>query len=208
LLDQQGFNLWADNYDKTVQISEENNEYPFAGYKEILNTIYKTIMEEAHSNVLDIGFGTGILATKLYEAGHQIDGIDFSTRMISIAQAKMSKANLLEWDISKGIHPDIRGNQYDFIVSTYALHHLTDKEKVPFIRELLSLIKDDGKILIGDVAFETREQLNACRHNNIDHWDHDEFYFVYEEIKLALEHICHCEFHKVSHCGGIIVITK
>lgn len=208
MLDQQGFNLWADNYDKTVELSEENNEYPFAGYKEILNTIYKTIMEEAHSNVLDIGFGTGILTSKLYEAGHQINGIDFSSRMISIAQAKMPKANLLEWDISKGMHPDIIGNQYDFIVSTYALHHLTDKEKVPFIRELLSLINDNGKILIGDVAFETREQLNACRQNNIEHWDHDEFYFVYEEIKLALEHIGHCEFHKVSHCGGIIVITK
>jgi len=36
MLDNQGFNLWADDYDKTVQISEENHLYPFAGYKEYL----------------------------------------------------------------------------------------------------------------------------------------------------------------------------
>lgn len=33
MLSKQGFDLWAKDYDKTVQLSEENNEYPFAGYK-------------------------------------------------------------------------------------------------------------------------------------------------------------------------------
>lgn len=36
MLDDKGFDLWADGYDKTVGLSDEENSYPFAGYKEIL----------------------------------------------------------------------------------------------------------------------------------------------------------------------------
>ncbi len=32
MLDNKGFDLWADGYDKSVGISDEGNEYPFAGY--------------------------------------------------------------------------------------------------------------------------------------------------------------------------------
>ena len=33
MLSNTGFDLWADNYDKDVGISNEENCYPFAGYK-------------------------------------------------------------------------------------------------------------------------------------------------------------------------------
>ena len=61
MLDNKGFDLWADGYDKTVGVSDEENTYPFAGYKDVLGTIYKTIMKKANAVVLDIGFGTGTL---------------------------------------------------------------------------------------------------------------------------------------------------
>lgn len=46
MLNKQGFNLWADGYDKTVQISKENNLYPFAGYKLILGSIFNEVMQK------------------------------------------------------------------------------------------------------------------------------------------------------------------
>ncbi|WP_246570163.1 hypothetical protein [Lentibacillus saliphilus] len=76
-----------------------------------------------------------------------------------------------------------------------------------FIKELIPLLKQDGQIMIGDVAFKTRAQLEACRHANLKIWDDDEFYFVFEELTKALEHICQCHYHQVSHCGGIIILT-
>src|SRR5699024_398834 len=173
-----GFDLWADNYDQTVLKSEERNVYPFAGYRKILNVIYNEVMQKQHSSVLDIGFGTGVLASKLYEKGHRIDGIDFSPQMMSIAQPKMPDAHLIHWDISKGLPSEILGNKYDSIISTYTLHHLTDTEKVSFINQLIPLLNENGNIFIGDVAFETNEQMNECKDNNFQHWDEDEFYFV------------------------------
>ncbi|MBB4823706.1 putative AdoMet-dependent methyltransferase [Sporosarcina luteola] len=206
MLNHVGFNLWADNYDQTVQVSEDNDLYPFAGYKKILNMIFNEVMQKDNSKVLDIGFGTGVLTSKLYSNGHRIDGIDFSEKMISIAQAKMPNANLFEWDISKGLPPEIIENTYDSIISTYTLHHLTDEEKIAFITELVSLLERDGKLLIGDISFSTREQLKKCRQDNIAHWDEDEFYFVHDEIMVSLPH--QCEFHPISHCGGVFIITK
>lgn len=207
MLNKQGFDLWANDYDQTVQISEENNRYPFAGYKEILNAIFNEAMQKECSHILDIGFGTGILASRLYEEGHRIDGVDFSAEMIAIAQAKMPKAKLIEGDIAEGLPQELRGETYDSIISTYALHHLTDEGKVNFIKELLLSLTAGGKIYIGDIAFKTREQLEQCRKDSIDYWDRDEFYFVYEEIKEALDGICRCEFHPVSHCGGVLVLS-
>jgi putative AdoMet-dependent methyltransferase len=208
MLNKQGFDLWANDYDLTVQVSEEGNIYPFAGYKKILNTIFNEVMQNKQSNVLDIGFGTGVLTTKLYEHGHHIDGLDFSARMIAIAQSKMPMANLIEWDISHGLPYDIEENKYDSIISTYTLHHLSDVEKVNFIMSLLPLLSENGRIFIGDIAFQTRQDLEVCRKNNSKHWDEDEYYFVFNEINSSLKEFCKCEFHSASHCGGVFIITR
>ena len=56
MLDNKGFNLWADGYDKAVGISEEANTYPFAGYKSVLGGIFDKIMHKENAAVLDIGF--------------------------------------------------------------------------------------------------------------------------------------------------------
>jgi len=208
LLNKQGFDLWADHYDHTVQLSEESNLYPFAGYKKIVNTIFNEVMQKPNSKILDIGFGTGVLTHKLYEHGHQIDGIDFSKKMIELAKLKMPLANLIEYDFTKGLPIMVQGEKYDSIISTYALHHLTDERKMEFITDLLPLLKEGGKIFIGDIAFQTRVDLENCRMNSIDYWDPDEFYFVADEINSYLDKRCTCEFHSMSHCGGVFVISN
>ena len=40
MLNNKEFDLWADGYDKTVGISDEENTYPFAGYKKVLGLIF------------------------------------------------------------------------------------------------------------------------------------------------------------------------
>ena len=68
MLDHKGFDLWADGYDQSVGLSEEENTYPFAGYKKLLSMIYKTILEKPNPVVLDIGFGTGTLESSMSTA--------------------------------------------------------------------------------------------------------------------------------------------
>ena len=136
MLNNKGFDLWADGYDKTVGISDEENTYPFAGYKKVLGFIFQTIMRDENAVVLDIGFGTGTLTTKLYERGCSIYGQDFSSRMIALASEKMPNAQLYQGDFSKGLAEPLRNLRYDYIVATYSLHHLTDAQKRDFLLDL------------------------------------------------------------------------
>jgi len=208
MLNNHGFDLWSENYDSSVKNSEDNNQYPFAGYTELINAIYGTVMNKAPAKVFDIGFGTANLTSKLYDGKNEITGIDFSSEMIKIAGAKMPEANLLQWDFTKGLPPDIKGQAFDFIISTYALHHLDDGEKIDFIADLVNLLEPDGIILIGDVLFKTREALLACKSADADSWDEDEIYFVMNELQDKLNLFCNATFHEYSFCSGIIEIRK
>ena len=42
------------------------------------------------------------------------------------------------------------------------MHHLTDDAKIQFIQLLKTLLKEGGCILNGDVAFQTRSDLEKC----------------------------------------------
>ena len=205
MLDSIGFDLWADGYDKTVWISDEENTYPFAGYKKVLNTIFQTIMQRSNATVLDIGFGTCVLTAKLYENGCSIYGQDFSTRMIELAAEKMPSAHLYQGDFTRGLVEPLREQSYDYIVATYSLHHLNDKQKVAFLHNLEDYLNDNGQILIGDVAFETREELNQCRQSAGNEWDDEEFYFVADELRSEFPLLT---FARLSYCAGILSIPR
>ena len=204
MLNSKGFDLWADGYDQAVGVSDEENAYPFAGYKEILDKIFRTVIETPGAVVLDIGFGTGTLTAKLYEHGCVIYGQDFSSKMIELASAKMPHAHLYQGDFTKGLSEPLRHQTYDYIIATYSLHHLTDDLKKVFLSDLLGRLNKNGKILIGDVAFETREELDQCRQQAGDEWDDDEIYFVVNELKKDFPALL---FTKISYCAGILTLV-
>lgn len=203
MLDSQGFDLWADGYDESVGLSDEENSYPFAGYKRVLGTIYAEAMKKPGASVLDLGFGTGTLTAKLYERGFSIFGQDFSPRMAELAGEKMPEAFLYTGDFSKGLAEPLTRERYDLIIATYSLHHLDDAQKAALIRTLLGLLNEGGEILIGDVAFSTRAELEACRAAAGDGWDEDEIYFVIDEFREAFPSL---RFEKASFCSGMITI--
>lgn len=205
MLNSKGFDLWAGGYDKSVSLSDESDTYPFAGYKVILNEIYNRVLSSPGKRVLDIGFGTGTLTSKLYEQGCCIFGQDFSSKMIELAQSKMPMAKLYQGDFSRGLVNDLKQLQYDAIVATYSLHHLTDRQKIRFLGELLPLLKDGGSIYIGDVAFATRDELEKCKLQAGDEWDETEIYFVFDELKSVFPKLV---FEPMSYCAGIFTLTK
>lgn len=205
MLNNKGFDLWADGYDKSVGVSDEDGTYPFAGYKNVLNQIFNHILSATGKKVLDIGFGTGTLTTKLYEQGCAIYGQDFSERMIELAKQKMPDAVLVQGDFSEGLAVALTEQKYDAIVATYSLHHLTDEQKIKFINGLVPLLNDGGSIYIGDVAFDTRKSLEKCMLEAGDEWDDEEIYFVYDELLKAFPQM---KFEQVSYCAGVLSLKK
>ena len=125
--------------------------------------------------------------------------------MIELASAKMPDAHLYQGDFIRGLAEPLKQQSYDFIIATYSIHHLSDDQKIVLLRELLDHLKDNGRILIGDVAFKAREELNQCKEENKDEWDDDEIYCVADELKSVFPSLC---FEKVTFCSGILVLSK
>jgi putative AdoMet-dependent methyltransferase len=208
MLDNKGFDLWANNYDKSVVTSDNENTYPFAGYKKLMNTVLNILLNNKKPTVLDIGIGTGVICTELHKHGFYITGIDFSEEMIKISKEKMPSAKLIQYDFTKGLPEGISDEKFDYIISTYAMHHLNDADKIKFIEGLLEILNKDGSIVIGDVGFQTKKKLEECKMQHVDEWDDDEYYFVYDEIVDKISKEFKIQYNQISFCAGIIKIDK
>nr|WP_239471653.1 class I SAM-dependent methyltransferase [Olsenella profusa] len=200
---EKDFDAWADGYDASVEQSDEEGSYPFAGYERVLGTIERRVLAAGARRVLDVGFGTGTLTARLYDAGCEVWGEDFSGRMVELAQGRMPGAHLFQGDFSGGVADEIRRRRYDAIVATYSLHHLDDAGKVALLRQLVGLLAEGGRLYVGDVAFATRAELEACRAEAGERWDSDEVYFVYDELRDALPGLT---FERMSPCAGLLTL--
>ena len=85
----------------------------------------------------------------------------------------------------------------------YSLHHLTDAQKSGFLSDLRNYLKENGKIIIGDVAFETRNDLERCKLKTGETWDEDEIYFVVEELRKDFPGL---SFTQMSNCAGVLIL--
>lgn len=202
--DDKGFDSWATEYDTSVSQTDTKDAYPFAGYNKLLRFVYEEIKKGHSKTVLDIGLGTGNIAKKLYDESYTVYGIDFSQSMIDIAQKKMPNSNLLKWDFSKGL--PYKYEKFDYIISTYAFHHLTDDQKISLINGLKNYLNESGQIIIGDISFPNNEELNGCKKSYLEDWDEDEFYFVYKSIKDRLEYK-NVAYTQISFCAGVYIIS-
>lgn len=205
MLNNEEFDLWSDEYDRTVALSDEEKTYPFAGYTDVLEKIFQLVTAKKGAKVLDIGFGTGALTAKLYEHGCEIWGQDFSQRMVETSKSKMPDAHLFQGDFSQGLKAPLLHNTYDFIIATYSLHHLTDDLRNKFIRSLFDLLKKGGFILIGDIAFFNWHELEQCKEAAGDEWDDEEVYFVFDELQREFPKV---KFEQISHCAGVFSLMK
>ena len=88
---------------------------------------------------------------------------------------------------------------------TYAIHHLDAGRKGKLIRELMGHLEPGGKVLIGDVAFETAADRETCRRRAGEEWDEEEFYLTAEELR---EDFPEAEFEKIGPCAGVVTLER
>lgn len=205
MMDKDGFNKWAANYDKSVSSSDEEGRYPFAGYTTVLAEMRTLIAEPRGAEVLDLGVGTGKFSAGLYTEGAKICGVDFSAAMLKQARTAMPEGEFHRFDFASGLPAELKGRKFDYIVSSYAFHHLDDAGKASFLRSLVDNLKSGGMIVIADVAFGTAAELAACREMSGEKWDDSESYMVAETLlPLLKDSGRRPEYRQISVCAGIL----
>ena len=202
VLDKEGFNQWAAQYDQTVAQTQADSQYPFAGYDTVLQAIETIVAAKPQPEVLDAGFGTGVLTRRLAERGAQITGFDFALAMVETVRNQLPQAELFVHDFNDGWPAVLAEKQFDFIVSTYALHHLSVAGQIAWIQEMLGHLKPGGRVLIGDVAFDNAAALYACRDQAGERWDADEIYLTREQLKPFFAQ--QLQWQRCSFCAALM----
>jgi putative AdoMet-dependent methyltransferase len=201
------FNNWAIFYDKSI--GKNPIGYPFEGYYTVLKSINDKIEINKTTKILDIGVGTGLLTTQLYKRGGKIYGIDFSEKMIIEAQKKMPKAVFYCSNFENDLPDKLNDIKFDYIVSSYAFHHLSDNKKLSFIKSLLLKLTKSGKIYIGDVSFKSKEDMKQNKLKFIDDWDHTEIYFIADQfLEMLHKNNIKANHSQISFCAGVFELIK
>src|SRR5215470_13753731 len=104
--------------------------------------------------VADIGCGNGMLATEAALIGAEVDAIDISPAMLSLAEiysrdrrapVRTQSAGLLSFAYDP--------NSYDLIVSEFTLHHLPDFWKAVALTRILAALKPGANFYLRDIVF-------------------------------------------------------
>lgn len=199
------FDLWSDGYGAAIHLLNDNDEYPVAGYATLLNKVYSRVRQSEGKKLLDAGFGTGIITKKLYKDGYDIYGMDMSEQIVEAGKEEMPNAHLYCCDYSMGMPLKFIHEEFDIIISTYAFHHLDYYEKADLIRDMLRHLKKGGKLIVGDLAFESAAVLKEFRKANKEKWLYGDMYMVYDELAKDYPE---ASWKKISKCAGIIEIVK
>nr|WP_132944598.1 MerR family transcriptional regulator [Tumebacillus sp. BK434] len=156
--DRWGFDRQAAQYDEAVLREPEFN--PHQNYNEALDMTCQLVNPRLGERGLEIGIGTGNLAGRFLAKGIEIAGTDQSREMLRQCQAKYPQ---IETKLGNFLAVPYLDDQFDFVVTSYALHHLTDEQKLLALEEMRRVLKPHGRICITDLMFESAAKRAAVR---------------------------------------------
>jgi ubiquinone/menaquinone biosynthesis C-methylase UbiE len=139
------FDKWAENYDAEHKGSNVDHE------------ISQLIDNINCESILDVGCGDGRLLEILKRDRRMLNGIDISSKMIKIAEKKLSdKARLVVGDSEFLPWPD---DEFDAIICAASFHHYPKPKAV--LKEMVRVLKQGGVLLIAELYFPNLIRIGA-----------------------------------------------
>lgn len=132
---------------------------------EILKSFYSHFIgNKSENNVLDLGCGDGIVMHELLKTDNSIVAtlIDGSEDMVNKAKERLKdfkNIQFIQASFQEILEKNIILQNYDFIVSSLAIHHLTLNEKTALFKNIYSHLKSNGYFLNIDVILAPSNTL-------------------------------------------------
>ncbi|MDF2925671.1 MAG: transcriptional regulator [Paenibacillaceae bacterium] len=137
--DHYRFDQHAESFDAMVE--QGHASYP--GYKESLRALATAISPRPGEMGLDLGTGTGNLAGTILPSGADMKALDQSRRMLQLCRRKYP---LMETKLGNLLAVPFYEHTFDFAVSSYVFHLLSEAERLSALLEILRVLKPGGRL--------------------------------------------------------------
>jgi tRNA (cmo5U34)-methyltransferase len=133
----------------------------------ILQSFYTHFVKDgARKTVLDLGCGDGIVTSAIAEVDGSLSAtlVDGSSEMLKKAGEKLAGlkgARFIQSSFQEMIQKDILKGDFDFIVSSLAIHHLTMEEKASLFGKIYAHLKPGKSFVNIDVVLAPAEALEG-----------------------------------------------
>jgi putative AdoMet-dependent methyltransferase len=154
------------------------------GYNALLDWVSGHPGVVAAEHILDLGSGTANLSLHLGGA-KKLVCVDISEKMLEIARQKLAHFDRVEF-----VQADLLGYldnspTFDAIISTYAIHHLTEDEKRLLFQKVYNSLEVGGTAAFGDLMFADKADEERLRHkfaeshpSVVEAFDEEFFWYV------------------------------
>ncbi len=118
--------------------------------KEIHDTLIKLASLNGNEQVLDVGCGTGILASRLAETLRErtVYGIDMGPQMIRISKKRArEKDQETSYEVGSALNLPHANGKFDVVFTCLLLHLLDASEKELALREIYRVLRPEGRYI-------------------------------------------------------------
>jgi putative AdoMet-dependent methyltransferase len=194
--DQWDYDGRAITHDQVVSNLDEESHPEYKDYDVALETVVQTIAAQKGELGLDLGTGTGNLAGRFMANDIEMCGVDQSKEMIRQCRLKFPN---METKLGNFLAIPYLDGKFDFIVSSFAFHHLTNEQKQLSLQEMERVLKPQGRLCLAELIYseeiQIKSQMGADKFYaslaDLLAWlDHHGFTVQYKQINSML-HIIH-----------------
>lgn len=124
-------------------------------FKQVLSDLITKASPTPQDRVIDLGAGTGFVTLALAPAVQEIIAVDISGPMLEALGARARTLGLsnIRTEQADLAFVDQPPGSLDLIVSSYALHHLTDERKDALVHRMRAWLRPGGRVVIADMTF-------------------------------------------------------
>ena len=118
-----------------------------------------SVLPEPPARIADLGCGTGTLSVLLAEAGYDVDGLDFSPRMIELAEHKANGIDGVRFTQGDAFDPTLPEAAYDVVLCRHVLWAMPDPADA--LTRWLRLLAPAGRLLLVEGHWSNGAGLSA-----------------------------------------------
>jgi putative AdoMet-dependent methyltransferase len=174
----------AADYDNDVR----NEADPIrARYRDVLRWVIREAQITPSSRVLELGSGTANLSELIASCGELVS-VDVSENMEAIAKRKvrhLSNRRFIKADILEVFTQEL--GEFDAVISTYTVHHLTDQEKQRLFALVSGHLLPTGSAVFGDLMVQNSSEKEAKIQQYLAEGDQATAQAIIEEFFWSLD---------------------